>query len=97
MDMICPAQNQEAIWRRIGDTIVVIKEDGLSSHVLNKTAAFIWELCDGNLDIEDVATRVHQRFDVSLENAQADVHDIIEELTMAGIVTKAKDKKDKAR
>ena len=64
--MICPVQNKEAIWRRIGDTIVVIKEDGLSSHVLNKTAAFIWELCDGNLDMEEIAAKIHQQFDVSL-------------------------------
>lgn len=97
MNMICPAQNQEAIWRRIGDTIVVIKEDGLSSHILNKTAAFIWELCDGNLDTEEIATRVHQRFDVSLEDAKIDVHGIIEELTLAGIVVKTKGQKDKTR
>ena len=92
--MICPVQNKEAIWRRIGDTIVVIKEDGLSSHVLNKTAAFIWELCDGNLDMEEIAAKIHQHFDVSLDNAQADVRSIIEELTTAGIISTTRSIKD---
>ena len=86
--MFCPAQNKESIWRRIGDTIVVIKEDGLSSHILNKTAAFIWELCDGNLDIDEITTRVYQRFEVSFNDAQADVHKIIKELLQAGIIEK---------
>lgn len=86
MTMTCPVQNKEAIWRRIGDTVVVIKEDGLSSHVLNKTAAFIWELCDGKIDVREIARRVHQHFDVSLEIAESDVQRIIKELTTAGIM-----------
>ena len=88
--MIYPIHNQDTIWRRIGDTIVAIDGGGTSSHILNKTAAFIWELCDGNLEIDEIATKVHQRFDVSLENAKIDVHDIIEELAMAGILGKTK-------
>jgi hypothetical protein len=85
--MACPRQKKEVIWRRIGDTIVVIKEDGLSSHVLNKTAAFIWELCDGNLDTDAIATRVHQHFDVPLENARSDTLELMEELKRAGILS----------
>ena len=97
MKTIYPMQKNEVIWRRIGDTIVVIKEDGLSSHTLNKTASFIWELCDGNLEINEIAAKLHERFDVSIENAQNDVYSIMEELTMAGIVKKTKGKKDKTR
>jgi len=94
---IYPMQKDEVIWRRIGDTIVVIKEDGLSSHTLNKTASFIWELCDGNLEINEIMVKLHERFDVSLEDAQNDVYSIMEELTMAGIIKTTKGKKDKTR
>ena len=97
MRTIYPVQKDKVIWRRIGDTIVVIKEDGLSSHTLNKTASFIWELCDGNLEINEIAEKLHERFDVSLKNAQNDVYNTIEELTMAGIVKKTKGNKDKTR
>ena len=97
MKTIYPMQKDEVIWRRIGDTIVVIKEDGLSSHTLNKTAAFIWELCDGKLEINEIAVKLHERFDVSLEDALSDVYSTIGELTMAGIVKKAKGVKDKTR
>jgi hypothetical protein len=95
--MAYPRQKKEVIWRRIGDTIVVIKEDGLSSHVLNKTAAFIWELCDGDVDIDEIAQRVHQQFEVSLEDARADALTLIDELKRAGILSTAKGIGDRKR
>jgi hypothetical protein len=94
---IYPIQKDEVIWRRIGDTIVVLIEDGLSSHTLNKTASFIWELCDGNLEINEIANRLNERFDVSLEDAQTDVHNLIEELVTAGIIKNSRGKRDKSR
>jgi len=97
LKFIYPMRKDEVIWRRIGDTIVVIKEDGLSSHTLNKTASFIWELCDGNLEIDEIATKLHEHFEVSPEDARSDVHNMIEELTLAGIVQRTKGKKDKTR
>ena len=84
--MARPKQRKDIIQRRIDDTVVVIKEDGLSSHILNKTAAFIWELCDGGRNIEDIAKRVHQQFEVSLEEARQDTVTLINELKRAGIL-----------
>ena len=74
------------IWRRIGDDIVVIKDDGGSTHVLNKTAAFIWESCDGGCSIDEIASQLCAHFDVSLEEAKADTTEIVEILTEAGIM-----------
>jgi hypothetical protein len=74
----------------VGDKVVVIKEDSLSSHVLNKTAAFIWELCDGSLDTDEIAARVHQHFDIPFENARSDALELIEELKRAGIMNTVK-------
>jgi len=79
-------QADDIIWRRIGDDIVVIKDDGLATHVLNKTAAIIWELCDGKHGIDEIAARLYERFDVSPEEAHADTRETIENLTKAGIL-----------
>jgi hypothetical protein len=79
-------QAEDIIWRRIGDDIVVIKDDGQSTHILNKTAAIIWEICDGNCGIDEIATKLCERFDVSYEQARADVRETIEILTQAGIM-----------
>ena len=81
-----PVQKEDVIWRRVGDTIVVIDEDGLSSHVLNKTASFIWELCDGKKNIDDIASKINEHFEVSLEDARDDTVETIENLSRAGIL-----------
>jgi len=80
------AQSKDVIWRRIGDDIVVIKDDGLSTHVLNKTAAFIWEMCDGKCGIDEITSKMCEHFDVSLEEAHADVNNIVKVLTNASIL-----------
>ena len=82
----CGVQTKDIIWRRIGDEIVVLKDDGLSTHVLNKTAAIIWEMCDGKCGIDEITTRLCERFDVSFKEARVDVREIIEKLIQLGIM-----------
>ncbi len=91
MIMNCVVQAKNVIWRRIGDDIVVIKDDGLSTHVLNKMAAIIWEMCDGECGIDEIAAHLCERFDVSFEEARADVREIIEKLTKAGIMNQSEE------
>jgi len=79
-------QAEDIIWRRIGDDVVIIKDDGQATHVLNKTAAYIWELCDGKSGIDDIAASLCERYDVSPEEARADTRATIENLTKAGII-----------
>lgn len=80
------AVTENVISRRIGDDIVIVMDDGLSTHVLNKTAAFIWEMCDGRTDIETITNRLYDRFEVSCEQALADVRELIEKLMNIGII-----------
>jgi hypothetical protein len=80
------ARTDDIIWHRINDDIVIIKDDGQSIHVLNKTAAFIWEMCDGNGGIDEIAAKLCERFDVSPEEALADIRETIEDLTKIGVL-----------
>ncbi len=80
------AQSTDVIWRRIGDEVVVIKDDGLSTHVLNKTAAFIWESCNGGHNVDEITSKLCERFDVSLETARADIIEITGKLMQVGIM-----------
>ena len=88
------SQVEDVIWRRIGDDIVVISNDGLATHILNKTAAFIWELCDGKHGIDDMAGSLYDHFDVPEEEAKADVREIIEKLLQLGILEQNREKAD---
>jgi len=80
------AQSKDIIWRRIGDDIVIIKDGGISTHVLNKTASLIWEMCDGNTDIGKITSNICKRFEVSYEEAYTDVNATINILTNANIL-----------
>ncbi len=84
------ARVEDAIWHRIGDRVVVIRNDGRATHVLNKTAAFIWDICEDGCGIDEIAKQLCDRFDVSFEEAHADVREIIEELVRAGIMKQIK-------
>ena len=87
-------QAKDVIWRRIGDEIVVIKDDGLATHVLNKTAAFIWEICDNECCINEITTRLIEHFDVNFEEACADVIEITEKFIQIGIMNQTEEIKN---
>ena len=76
----------DIIWRRIEDEVVLIKDDGLAVHVLNKTAAIIWEMCDGENAIEKIAATLCERFDISPDEAISDVKDTINKLENVGLL-----------
>ena len=80
------AMADNVIWRKIEDEVVAIKDDGLSVHVLNKTAAHIWEMCDGNCKPDAIAASLCERFDVTFEEASADVRDIVEKFKEIGLL-----------
>jgi len=70
------------IWRKVGEevAIIVLEDTSNSLHILNKTAAHIWEMCDGEHDADDIAASINERFDVTLEKAKADVDATIDKL-----------------
>ncbi len=80
-------RNENIIWRKIGDEIVLLKNDGLAVHVLNKTAAHIWEKCDGKSDIDTIAASLCDRFEVTADEARGDILDTVQKLEGMGLVT----------
>jgi hypothetical protein len=83
------ARNEEVVWQKIGDEIVAIGNDGLLINVLNKTAAYIWELCDGTRGPDEIAACLCERFEVELEEATADVLGILGKFEKFGLLRKA--------
>ena len=80
---------EDIIWREIDDDIVVIRDDGVSVHMLNKTAARIWEMCGGDLGPDEIASKLCERYDVSLEKASADVRNVMAKMVELGLLKRA--------
>ncbi len=76
----------DIIWRKVEDEIAVLKNDGCSLHILNETAAHIWEMCNGNYEPDEIAASLFEHFDVTLEEAKADVLETIGKLKDLGIL-----------
>ena len=83
--------NPDFILRQIaGENILVPcgeaakKINGLIN--LNSTAAFIWKNLDEVKDLEELAARVREEFEVDEETAKRDVEGLTRELTMIGMV-----------
>jgi hypothetical protein len=74
------------IFREIADEIVVINVDGQKVHVLNKTAARIWEMCDGSLGPDEIAEKLCERYDISLERASNDVRNTVTKMMEKGLL-----------
>ncbi len=52
---------------------------------LNKTAAIILELCDGNLDIEEIVVHVAKIFDLG-DSAHAEIRSYVDALIEEGLI-----------
>ena len=83
------ARAEDIIWREIDDDIVVIRDDGLKVHVLNKTAARIWEMCGGDIGPDEIAGNLCERYDVSFEQASTDVRNVMARMVEIGLLKRA--------
>jgi hypothetical protein len=82
-------QSEDVISRRVGNEMVVLKSDANAAHILNTTAAAIWELCDGQHSLDEIAASICDRFEVSFEQARGDIEQIIGRFIKVGIVNES--------
>jgi hypothetical protein len=55
---------------------------------MNETALLVWRACDGCSTTRQLAARLTQTYEVSLETALEDVEQLIAAFAQAGLVTK---------
>lgn len=76
----CPKRRPDVLSRLIdGETVVLDRQAGLV-HQLNHTASYVWERCDGQSTMTDIAHCLAQTFDVDLSVATCDVTAMIRQL-----------------
>ncbi|MDY6932297.1 MAG: PqqD family protein [Halobacteriota archaeon] len=81
-----PLRSEELVWRVIEDEIVILTSDGREIHTLNKVGGSIWEMADGTMSLDDIASKICDLFDVSLETAREDVIEFAKELSDKNIL-----------
>ena len=78
----CP----DVIRRNIDGELFLVSPDGRQIHILNKTAACIWELSGGELSCDEIVSRIVDRFGVQKEEARKDLFEFYQELASKNLV-----------
>jgi hypothetical protein len=76
-----PRQRDGVRVEPVEDGLVAQSADGEAVHLLNVTAALIWELCDGTRTVDDIVFEVARR---TREDPQRIRQDVTEALSMLG-------------
>lgn len=69
-----PHRNPDIEAKDIGGETLLYNESGEEIHVLNTTAEFIWKLCDGQHNPQDMERAIREQYSVAAEmNVIADI------------------------
>ena len=81
-----PARNPGITLRRSAGEIMLYDETADRVHMLNATAAAIWELCDGQTDEPEMVAAICQLTGLPVEVIEEDVSRLLAEFAKAGLV-----------
>ena len=78
-------RNDNFVFRRIGDeTILVPIKDNVGDmdciYNLNEMGAFVWEQLNGKTELEAIKDKILEEYEVSLQDAQADLSEFMTDL-----------------
>ena len=78
-------KNQNFVFRQIDDETILVPiknnvGDMGSIYNLNEVGAYVWEHLDGEKTLFDIKNRVAEEFEVSLEDAECDLMEFVNQL-----------------
>jgi Coenzyme PQQ synthesis protein D (PqqD) len=77
----------DVLLTRAGDQGVLVDETSGNVHVVNDTAARIWELCEGSPTVEDLLEAMTGEYAVSDEELRADLEVVLRTFSDLELVT----------
>jgi len=87
-----PSKSPSIVTRKTGNEYVLVPvanniADMNSVYTLNETGAFIWELIDGEKNVEDLIQAVISEYNINRETATADVLTFIDNMSKYLIIS----------
>ena len=83
-----PQRNDINIIEKImDDEVVLYNKTNHNIHNLNRTAAILWNLCDGEMTIEEMIKYLHDNFNGSKKTIEDDVMKNLEEMENVNLIT----------
>lgn len=78
--------NPEATLERVGDDAVLYDRRSGQAHVLNASAARLWELCGGSPTADEVTARFAEGYDLQAADVRSDVEQLIANFRRLGLL-----------
>lgn len=75
-----PQRRVDVTVHELDDEALIYDATTADTHRLNTTALFIWQQCDGQQDVQQIAQRLADTYDVPLESAREHVEKVLHEL-----------------
>lgn len=85
MDVVL-APNEGCPVREVGDGLVIMAPAGTATHSLDEVGAFLWRHFDGQRSLAQMVEALLDEYDVSPEQAVADVRSFAAQLLEADLV-----------
>jgi hypothetical protein len=77
MDPRPPTPSKEVSLQRVGDEAILHDRRNGRAHVINVSAALIWELCDGRNTFDQIVTAFAGSYQLAAPDVREDVHYIL--------------------
>lgn len=81
-----PTRQPGLVWRTVDDEVVILNRQTEQVHRLNVTASYIWNLCDGATAPDQIAARLAEGFDRTVDQVIGDVDTTIARLRELGLI-----------
>lgn len=82
-----PERNQKALARRHEGQLAIIHEGSIFK--LNAVGEQIWKLCDGEHDVNQIASSISEKYEITLEEALVDVKEYLSDLSKNELIESA--------
>ncbi len=86
-----PKRRSEVSVRAVGNELVVLDRTANRIHQLNSTARFIWNRCDGQRAVRDIADELAASFEVEPDTASESVTTLVRQFSKLGLLNRPRD------
>lgn len=83
---IRPRRRADIVLQDVGGEAILIDPQTDEAHVLNGSAARLWQLCDGERTLDDLAAEFGAIYELTAADVAADVSEVIDELVRLKLV-----------
>lgn len=82
-----PKRMERLAYKTIGqETIILDTRLNKEVHQLNEVATMVWNLCDGDHDVQSIVEMVCAEFEVNFEEASKDIAVLLKELSAKSLL-----------